>query len=83
MHTASTVNPKEACHTLRNRFEFVSVTQIVRLNPKSNAASKKEVHDLMEHITPGGKYSYFSVRERVAEQVIIFRIPTPGQVSFL
>ena len=36
---------------LQNHFEFVSVTQIVRLNRKFYAASMKEGHGLIEHIT--------------------------------
>ena len=51
VHIASTVNPKEAWDILQNHFEFVSVTQIVRLNRKFYAASMKEGDDLMEHIT--------------------------------
>ena len=51
VHIASTVNPKEAWEILQNHFEFVSVTQILRLNRKFYAASMKEGEDLMEHIT--------------------------------
>ena len=51
VHIALTVNPKEAWDILQNHFEFVSVTQIVRLNRKFYAASMKEDDDLMEHIT--------------------------------
>ena len=51
VHIASTVEPKTAWDILQNHFEFVSVTQIVRLNRKFYAASMKEGDDLMEHIT--------------------------------
>ena len=51
VHIASTVKPKEAWDILQNHFEFVSITQIVRLNRKFYAACMKEDDDLMEHIT--------------------------------
>lgn len=41
----------EAWDTLRKQFEFVSITQIVRLNRKFYAATMKEDGDVMEHIT--------------------------------
>ena len=37
--------------TLQKQFEFVSVTQIVRINRKFYAASMKEGADLMQHLT--------------------------------
>ena len=51
VHIASTVKPKEAWDILQKHFEFVSITQIVRLNRKLYAACMKEDNDLMEHIT--------------------------------
>ena len=36
---------------LQKQFDFVSVTQIVRLNRKFYAASMKEGTDLQEHLT--------------------------------
>ena len=40
-----------AWKSLQKQFEFVSVTQIVRLNRKLYAASINEGADLMEHLT--------------------------------
>ena len=47
----STTDPAEVWNTLQNQFEFISITQIVRLNRKFYAASMKEGDNLMEHIT--------------------------------
>ena len=50
-HIMSTTDPAEAWNTLQKQFEFISITQIVRLNRKFYAASVKEGDNLMEHIT--------------------------------
>ena len=44
-------DPLAAWKILQKQFEFVSVTQIVRLNRKFYAASMKEGADLMQHLT--------------------------------
>ena len=50
VHILSTTNPKTAWEVLQKHFEFVSITQVVRLNRKFYAASI-EGADLMQHIT--------------------------------
>ena len=44
-------DPLAAWKILQKQFEFVSVTQIVRLNRKFYAARMKEGADLMQHLT--------------------------------
>ena len=44
-------DPLAAWKILQKQFEFVSVTQIVRLNRKFYAASMKEGADFMQHLT--------------------------------
>ena len=51
VHISSVTDPLAAWKILQERFEFVSVTQIVRLNRKFYAASMKEGSDLMQHLT--------------------------------
>lgn len=51
VHISSVTNPLEAWKILQKQFEFVSVTQIVRINCKFYAASMKEDADLMQHLT--------------------------------
>ncbi|CAB3988288.1 retrovirus-related pol poly from transposon tnt 1-94 [Paramuricea clavata] len=51
VHISTPTNPLEAWETLRKQFEFVSITQIVRLNRRFYAATMKEDGDIMEHIT--------------------------------
>ena len=51
VHISSVTDPLAAWKILQERFEFVSVTQIVRLNRKFYAASMKEGSDLMQHFT--------------------------------
>ena len=51
VHIATTTDPLEAWERLRKQFEFVSVTQIVRLTRKFYAASMHEGDDLMQHLT--------------------------------
>ena len=51
VHISSVTNPLEAWKILQKQFEFVSVTQIVRINRKIYAASMKEDADLMQHLT--------------------------------
>ena len=51
VHISSVTDPLAAWKILQKRFEFVSVTQIVRLNRKFYAASMKEGADLMQHLT--------------------------------
>ena len=51
VHISSVTNPLEASEILQKQFEFVSVTQIVRINRKFYAASAKEDADLMQHLT--------------------------------
>ena len=48
---SSVTNPLEAWKILQMQFEFVSVTQIVRINRKFYAASMKEDADLMQYLT--------------------------------
>ena len=52
VHISSVTDPLAAWKILQKQFEFVSVTQIVRLNRKFYAASMKEGADLMQHLTP-------------------------------
>ena len=51
VHISSTTNPKTAWEILHKHFEFVSITQVVRLNRKFYAASMEEGADLLQHIT--------------------------------
>jgi hypothetical protein len=51
VHISSVTDPLAAWRTLQKQFEFVSVTQIVRLNRKFYSASMKEGADLQEHLT--------------------------------
>ena len=51
VHISSVTDPLAAWRTLQKQFEFVSVTQIVRLNRKFYAATMKEGADLQEHLT--------------------------------
>ena len=51
VHISSVTNLLEAWKILQKQFEFVSVTQIVRINRKFYAASMKEDADLMQHLT--------------------------------
>ena len=51
VHVMNTVCPKTAWNTLKSHFEFVSITQIVRVNRAFFAAKMMEETDLIEHIT--------------------------------
>ena len=51
VHVRNTVCPKTAWDSLKSHFEFVSITQIVRVNRAFFAATMKEETDLIEHIT--------------------------------
>ena len=51
IHITNTINPKVAWDALKKHFEFVSVTQIVRLTRAFYAATMEEDGDLMNHIT--------------------------------
>ena len=51
VHIASTTDPLEAWQILQKQFEFVSVTQIVRLNRKFYTATMPEGADLLQHLT--------------------------------
>ena len=51
VHIFSVTNPLKAWKILQKQFEFVSVTQIVRINHKFYAASMKEGADLLQHLT--------------------------------
>ena len=51
VHISATTDPREAWEILKQQFEFVSITQIVRLNRKFYAASMPEGANLMEHVT--------------------------------
>ena len=51
IHISSTTEPLKAWQNLQKQFEFVSITQIVRLNRKFYAASMQEGADLMKHLT--------------------------------
>ena len=51
VHISTTTDPLKAWETLQKQFEFVSITQIVRLTRRFYAATMKEGSDLMEHIT--------------------------------
>ena len=51
IHITNTTDPKTVWNTLQNHFEFVSITQIVRLNREFYAATMHERTDLMEHLT--------------------------------
>ena len=50
IHISSVTNRLEAWKMVQKQFEFVSVTQIVRIYRKFYAASMKEDADLMRHI---------------------------------
>ena len=51
IHISGTTDPLVAWQNLQKQFEFVSITQIVRLNRKFYAATKPEGGDLMKHLT--------------------------------
>ncbi|CAB4020330.1 Retrovirus-related Pol poly from transposon TNT 1-94 [Paramuricea clavata] len=51
IHISSTTDPLAAWTNLQKQFEFVSVTQVVRLNRKFYAATMEEGGDLMKHLT--------------------------------
>ena len=51
VHISTTTDPRAAWELLQKQFEFVSVTQIVRLNRKFYGTTMKEGTDIMEHIT--------------------------------
>ena len=51
IHIVSTVNPKVAWDKLVKHFEFISITQVVRITRKFYAATMQEGDDLLKHIT--------------------------------
>ena len=51
IHVSSTNSAKEAWDSLQKHFEFVSVSQMVRLTRRFYAAQMGEGSDLMKHIT--------------------------------
>ena len=51
IHISGTTDPLVAWQNLQKQFEFVSITQIVRLNRKFYAATMQERGDLMKHLT--------------------------------
>ena len=51
VHITSTTDPRIAWETLQKQFEFISITQIVRLNRKFYAATMKEGTDIIDHLT--------------------------------
>ena len=51
VHIANTVDPKAAWDTLEKHFNFVSITQKVRVTRQFYAASMSEGSNLMDHIT--------------------------------
>ena len=51
IHVSTKSTAKEAWESLKSQFEFVSVTQLVRLNRRFYAAKLEEGGDLMKHIT--------------------------------
>ena len=51
VHVASKTTAKEAWESLKCHFEFVSVTQVVRLTRRFYSAKMEEGGDLMKHIT--------------------------------
>ena len=51
VHITSTTDPRISWETLRKQFEFISITQIVRLNRKFYAATMKEGTDIIDHLT--------------------------------
>ena len=51
VHITSTTDPRIAWETLQKQFEFVSITQIVRLSRKFYAATMKEGTDIIDHLT--------------------------------
>ena len=51
VHISSVTDPLVAWERLQQQFEFVSITQIVRLSRKFYAASMEENGDLVKHIT--------------------------------
>jgi hypothetical protein len=51
IHISSVTDPSAAWERLQKQFEFVSVTQIVRLTRKFYAASMDEGADMIQHLT--------------------------------
>ena len=51
VHITSTTDPRIAWETLQKQFEFISITQIARLNRKFYAATMKEGTDIIDHLT--------------------------------
>ena len=51
VHITSTTDPRIAWETLQKQFEFISITQIVRLNRMFYAATMKEGTDIIDHLT--------------------------------
>ena len=51
IHISSLTTPREAWNELKEHFEFVSVTQIVRLYKRFYSARLEENGDMMKHIT--------------------------------
>ena len=51
IHVSSVSTPREAWDSLREHFEFISVTQIVRLYRRFYGARMEENGDVMKHIT--------------------------------
>ncbi len=51
VHISTTTDPRVAWETLQKQFEFVSISQIVRLNRKFYAATMKEGTDILDHLT--------------------------------
>ena len=51
IHIANTTSPETAWKTLEAQFQFVSITEIVRLSRSFYAATMEEGSDLMVHIT--------------------------------
>eukprot|EP00794_Sanderia_malayensis_P004192 gene4192-4751_t len=57
IHISTTTDPYVAWERLQKQFEFVSVTQIVRLTRKFYAATMQEGDDLMQHLTQMTSYA--------------------------
>ena len=51
VHISNTTSPKTAWETLEKQFQFVSITEIVRLSRAFYAATMEEGSDIMAHIT--------------------------------
>ena len=51
IHISSITDPKVAWDTLEKQFQFVSITEIVRLSRAFYAATMEEGSDIMKHIT--------------------------------